>query len=191
LRDRIFTENTPGLSSFFELTVQNGISAVIDRTKDTYSYTFATPLTNETRSLVHESMLRSFARELTELPTLEGITRYRDDGSRAITLRTREEAAVVVRDESPYRFLNATTSRASITITETPAFLTVSNGQPSSRDSALPTCLAGTRAFVLPSALRALLPEETSYRAPHLASILWNTTTIASSSSATRMCIGE
>lgn len=191
LGNQTFTENTPGLSNFFRLATTNGLSAIIDRTEETLSYTIAAPITDETRALVNESSLRSLASELTEIPTIDGITNYLDDGSRTTALRSREEATVVLRDESPYRFLNATSSKATVTITETPSVLTVSNGGAVPQTSKTPSCLAGTRAFITPSALTSLFPEQTRYEERTLSSLLWNAEVIASATSNTRICMPE
>ncbi len=186
---QIFTQNTPGLSNFFTIASQNGLSAVIRHTTGTPQYTFATPITNETREFINESSLRALATELTEIPSINGITDFLDDGSKTIALRSREAATVVLRDESPYRFLTATSSVGSVTLTQTPTHLTVSNASSTALVPEIPSCLASASAFMKPSAIQALLPERTFYTSQTLASLLWRAHTIASSTTITRICI--
>jgi hypothetical protein len=189
LSERVFTQNTPGLANFFTVAAQNGLSANIHGATGALSYTFATPITEETRDLVSESSLRALAEELTEIPTIDGITDFLDDGSKTIALRSREDATVVLRDESPYRFLTATSSAGSVTITETPTYLTVSNATIASGAPATPSCLSGATAFAKPVVIRTLLPERAQYEAQTLSSFLWRATTIASTANTTRICI--
>lgn len=188
LSDRVFTQNTPGLSNFFAIASHNGISATISGNATVTQYTLATPITEATRHYVNESSLRSLSKELTEIPTIDGLTDFLDDGSKTIALRSREEATVVLRDESPYRFLTATSSVGSVTITETPTYLTVSNNVVGTASATAPSCLSGTSAFVKPARIRTLLPERTHYEPQTLTSFLWRATTIASASSTTRIC---
>lgn len=188
LSGRVFTQNTPGLSNFFVVAGQNGLSATVHGTAGALRYTLATPITEETRELVNESSLRALAEELTEIPTIDGLTDFLDDGSKTIALRSREEATVVLRDESPYRFLTATSSAGSVTITETPTYLTVSNAAAGTTSSATPSCLSGATAFVKPATIQTLLPERTQYEPQTLSSFLWRASTIASGSSTTRIC---
>ncbi len=188
LSNRVFTQNTPGLSSFFTIASQNGLSATISGNTKALKYTFATPITEETRNLVSESSLRALAKELTEIPTIDGLTDYLDDGSKTIALRSREEATVVVRDESPYRFLTATSSAGSVIITETPTYLTVSNNAAGTTTPLALSCLSGATAFVKPAMIQALLPKRIHYEPQTLTSFLWRATTIASTSSKTRIC---
>lgn len=188
LSPRAFTQNTPGLSNFFTVASQNGLSATVHGTSSALRYTLATPITEETRDLVNESSLRALAEELTEIPTIDGITDFLDDGSKTIALRSREEATVVLRDESPYRFLTATSSVGSVTITETPTYLTVSNNAVGTTAPSTAPCLSGASAFVRPATVRTLLPERTHHEPQTLTSFLWRATTIASTSSTTRIC---
>lgn len=189
LSDRVFTQNTPGLANFFTIASQNGISATVHGNAGALGYTFATPITEETRDLVNESTLRALAKELTEIPTIDGMTDFLDDGSKTIALRSREEAAVVLRDESPYRFLTATSSTGSVTITETPTYLTVSNAAIPSEAPRVSPCLSGATAFAKPANIQKLLPERTLYAPQTLSAFLWRATTIASTSATTRICI--
>ncbi len=188
LSSRAFTQNTPGLANFFTVTTQNGLSAIIHGTAAALRYTLATPITEETRNLINESSLRALAEELTEIPTIDGITDFLDDGSKTIALRSREEATVVLRDESPYRFLTATSSAGSVTMTETPTYLTVSNTSVTPTNPVTLPCLSGANAFVKPAILQTFLPEQTLYEPQTLTSFLWRASTIASAKSATRIC---
>jgi hypothetical protein len=187
LSGRVFTQNTPGLSDFFAVVSQNGITAAIRGTHGAVRYTLATPITEETRDLVNESSLRALAEELTEIPTIDGLTDFLDDGSKTVALRSREDATLVLRDESPYRFITATSSAGSVTITETPTYLTVSNDTTTAA-TIMPSCLSGATAFVKPATIQSLLPERIQYEPQTLSSFLWRASTIASSSSTTRIC---
>ncbi len=189
LSDRVFTQNTPGLSNFFSVASQNGLSATLRGTSETLRYTFATPITEETRHLVNESSLHALAKELTEIPTIDGMTDFLDDGSKTVVLRSREDAIILLRDEMPYRFLTATSSAGSVTITETPTYLTVSNDAGGTKVPTVPSCLSGATAFVKPATIQSLLPERIQYEVQTLSTFLWQTTTIASTASKTRVCI--
>jgi hypothetical protein len=188
LSSRVFTQNTPGLAAFFGIAEQNGLSANIRGGADALRYTFAVPITPETRTMVNESTIMALAKELTEISTIDGVTDYLDDGTKTTALRSREEATIVLRDESPYRFLTATSSTGSVTVTETPAYLTVSNDISGIITPATPSCLPGSIAFIKPAIIETLLPEPIQYQPQTLTSFLWRATTIASTSSTTRIC---
>lgn len=188
---RTFTQNTPGFSSLFTLAAKNGISAHINRVGDVFAYTLALPLTFETQAFANEDSLTQTAKELVEVPTIDGITTFLDDGSRTTTLRSREEASVLVRDEAPYRFITATTSYGTIYITQTPTLLTISNhiqdtGTPEPRTT---PCLSGAIAFVQPKELLASFTSQTFYQQTSLSSLLWRADEVASTLSTTRVCI--
>ena len=185
---RAFSQNTPGLANFFSLAQTNGLSAILRGTSDAIHYTFAIPITSETQSSVNESLLRSLGKELTEIPTIEGITDFLDDGSKTTALRSRTEAVVVLRDESPYRFLTATSPAGSVTLTQTPTHLTVTNITTTPSESVVPQCLTSASAFVRPSRIQNLLPKQTVYLPQTLTTLLWRTSTIAATSSVTRLC---
>lgn len=188
---RAFTQNTPGFASLLSLAGHNGISARIDSTDEKFAYTFAIPLTPETEVLANEATLRAIAKELVEVPTIEGIPTFLDDGSKALTLRSREAATVIVRDDAPYRFVTATTAKGNAYITQTPTLLTVSNHiqDTSASQTRHASCLSGALAFVKPRELFAPLNTQTFYRPALLSNLLWNATEIASSLSETRICI--
>lgn len=193
LMPRAFTQNTPGFSSLFALAAQNGVSTHITRNGDTSAYTLAFPLTAETQTFANEDSLTQVAKELVEIPTIDGITTFLDDGSRTITLRSREEASVLVRDEAPYRFITATSSYGTLYITQTPTLLTVSNHV---QDTAAPqaratSCLSGAIAFVQPTRLFASVHAATFYQSLSLADLLWRADEVASTLSTTRICINE
>lgn len=191
LLPRAFTQNTPGIASFFSLASLNGISAHIHDTTDAMSYTFAIPLTRETQSLASESSLTQLAKEVVEVPTIEGITSFLHDGSRSTILRSREEATVVVRNDAPYRFITATTSQGTAYITQTPTLLTVSNHiQRNDVVAERPlSCLSNAIAFIQPKALLSTLGTQTLYRPSNFSDILWHVQEIASTQNATRICI--
>ncbi len=191
LLPRTFTQNTPGFAAFFNLASLGGISAHIHSGVDTMAYTFAIPLTNETQSLASESVLTQLAKEIVEVPTIDEITSFLQDGSRSTTLRSREEATVVVRNDSPYRFITATSSQGTAYITQTPTLLTVSNHiQRSDAATERPlSCLAGAIAFVQPQALLSPIFEQTLYQSHTLSNMLWRVQEIASTSNTTRICI--
>ncbi len=190
LAHRTFTQNTPGFASLLFLAGRNGISARIDDVDEILAYTFSIPLTSETETLVNEAMLRSIAKELVEVPTIEGITTFLDDGSKSLTLRSREEASVVVRDDAPYRFVTATTSHGTAYITQTPTLLTVSNHVQNTNtpQAQFPTCLSGTIAFAQPRKLFSVLNIQTFYQPSLLSNLLWRADEIASTLSETRIC---
>lgn len=189
LSQHIFTQNTPGIANFFTLAGQNGLSATMHNAAGTLQYTFATPITEEARSLVNEASLRALAQELTEIPSIAGITEYLDDGSKTTTIRSRERAVVVLRDESPYRFLTATSATSTVTITETPKYLTVSNASAVTHTPTHPPCHSRAVAFIGPQAISTMLPGKTLHEPQTLERFLWRAATIAATSSATRICI--
>jgi len=190
---KTFTQNTPGISALFSLAAHNGVSARIDREGDVTGYTFALPLTTDTQGLANEDTLKSIAKELVEVPTIGGVTTFLHDGSRVITLRSREEASVLVRDESPYRFVTATSSYGSLYITQTPTLLTVSNHiqHTNAAQKRSASCLPGTIAFTRPTALSRDLWTSTFYQSSHLSTLLWRADEIASTLSSTRICNRE
>ena len=191
LTDRVFTQNTPGLAQLFSLGAKNGLSVIAaQETNNTPAFSIAVPITDDTRTTVNEDFLRQTAKEFTEIPTINGITNYLDDGSRTINLRSREEATIVIRDESPYRFLTAASSQASINITQTPTLLTLKSG---SLDGAVVTtpCLSGARAFVLPKIISSAITSPTTYSPQTLVSLIWRANAIASTNSTTRICYTE
>lgn len=185
-----FTQNTPGMASLFALAGANGISAQIHIGLNT-SYTFSIPLTPETQSFANEDALTQLAKELVEVPTIKGIATFLDDGSRSTTLRSREEAVVVVRDDAPYRFITATSSQGAAYITQTPTVLTISNSIQNTEtlNRRSNECLPNTRAFVRPNDLLSALRIQTQYESSSLATMLWRVNEIASTSSTTRICI--
>lgn len=197
LTSRAFTQNTPGFASLMTLASANGISAHIDQVSGdasaTAKYTIAIPLTDETQSFANETALTALAKELVEVPTIEGVVGFLDDGGRTLTLRSREVASVAVRDDAPYRFITATTSRGSVSITQTPTLLTVSNHDQAGSGTVVwsNTCLSNATAFVRPTMLFSLLASATHYRSTTLGDLLWSASTIASSSSTTRICFDE
>lgn len=190
---RAFTQNTPGLSTLFALAAQNGVSAHIDRDTDVTTYTLAFPLTAETQSFANEDSLTQIAKELVEVPTIDGITTFLSDGSKSITLRTREEASLLIRDEAPYRFLTATSSYGTAYVTQTPTLLTVSDHvQDTNATQSRPaSCLSGSIAFVQPKRLLSSLQSYTSYQPASISHLLWRTDEVASTLSTTRICIDE
>lgn len=190
---RAFTQNTPGLSTLFTLASQNGVSAHIDRDADATTYTLAFPLTTETQALANEDSLTQIAKELVEVPTIDGITTFLSDGSKSITLRSREEASLLIRDETPYRFLTATSSYGTAYITQTPTLLTVSDHvQDTNTTQPRPaSCLSGSIAFAQPKRLLSSLQSYTSYQPSLLSHLLWHTDEVASTLSTTRICIDE
>jgi len=193
LLPRSFTQNTPGFVSFFSLASTNGISAHIHNTSDVMTYTFAVPLTNETQPLASESSLTQLAKEIVEVPTIEGITSFLHDGSRSTILRSREEATIVVRNDVPYRFITATSSQGTAYITQTPTLLTVSNHiQENDATAERPqSCLSNAIAFVQPQALLTTLNTQTLYQPSNLSDILWHVQEIASTKNSTRICIAK
>lgn len=188
---RAFTQNTPGLSTLFTLAAQNGVSAHIDRDEDATTYTLAFPLTTETQSLANEDSLTQIAKELVEVPTIDGITTFLSDDSKFITLRSREEASLLIRDEAPYRFLTATSSYGTAYVTQTPTLLTVSDHvQDTNSTQPRPaSCLSGAIAFVQPKRLLSSLQSYTSYQPSSLSNLLWHVDEVASTLSTTRICI--
>lgn len=188
LSSQVFTQNTPSLSAFFSLAENQGISAIVTRKDKNFIYTFSIPTPQDIKPTITESFLRELGSELTVIPTIDGITDYLDDGSRTTMLRSREEATVVLRDESPYRFLTATSSQGTVTITETPSFLTVSNGS-EAKEETWPPCLANTKAFIRPATLVRSTPAPIAYPAQAITSLLWRADTIAASTRNTRICI--
>lgn len=193
LTPRTFTQNTPGFSALFMLAAQNGVSAHIDRDDDIAVFTLAFPLTENTQLFANEDSLTQIAKELVEVPTIDGVTTFLSDGGKAITLRSREEASVLVRDESPYRFITATSSYGTAYITQTPTLLTVSNHvqNTSTAQSRPASCLSGAIAFVQPKHLLASLQSHTFFQPSLLSNLLWRANEIASSLSTTRICIDE
>lgn len=191
LVDRVFTQNTPGLAQLFSLGTKNGLS-VIAAQESTNAPTFniAIPITDDTRATVNEEFLRQTAKEFTEIPTIDGITNYLDDGSRTTNLRSREIATVVIRDESPYRFLNATSSLASINITQTPNLLTIKSGSLDGPTITTP-CLSGASAFVRPKIISSLVSSPVAFSSQTLASLIWRANAIASTNNTTRICYTE
>lgn len=188
LTDRIFTQNTPGLAQLFSLGAKNGLSIVAaQESNNSPTFTIAIPITDDVRTSVNEDFLRQTAKEYTEIPTIAGITNFLDDGSRTTNLRSREQATIVVRDESPYRFLTATSSQASINITQTPTLLTLKSGNLDGATITTP-CLSGARAFVLPKTISELLASPVAFSSQTLASLIWRADAIASTNSATRIC---
>ncbi|MEK7632946.1 MAG: hypothetical protein AAB473_04090 [Patescibacteria group bacterium] len=193
LLPRAFTQNTPGFSSLFLLAAQNGVSAHISLNGDIASYTLALPLTAETQLFANEDSLTHIAKELVEVPTIDGITTFLDDGSRTTTLRSREEASVLVRDDAPYRFVTATSSYGTIYITQIPTLLTVSNhvqdtNTPHAREA---SCLSDTIAFAQPKKLFSSMESNTFYQTSSLSNLLWRASEVASTLSTTRICIDE
>lgn len=188
LTDRIFTQNTPGLAQLFSLGTKNGLSIIATQeSSNAPAFTIAIPITDDTRTTVNEDFLKQTAKELTEIPTIDGITNYLDDGSRTTSLRSREEAAIVIRDESPYRFLTATSSQASVNITQTPTLLTIKSGSLEGTSITTP-CLSGARAFVLPKPISHLVSSPIAFSSQTLLSLLWRADTLASTNSTTRIC---
>ena len=190
---RVFTQNTPGLSTLFTLAAQSGVSAHINRDADTITYTLAFPLTAETQFFANEDSLTQIAKELVEIPTIDDITTFLSDGSTSITLRSREEASLLIRDEAPYRFLTATSVYGTAYITQTPTLLTVSN-HVQNNNTAQPrpaSCLSGAVAFVQPKRLLSSLQSYTFYQPSLLTNLLWHADEVASTLSTTRVCIGE
>ncbi|MFI3156945.1 MAG: hypothetical protein QX199_12400, partial [Methylococcaceae bacterium] len=190
---KAFTQNTPGFSSFFSLAALNGISAHIDRTDDTSSYTLAVPLTNTPTIFTTEDILMSLAQELVEVPTIDGVFGYLDDGGSVTTLRSREIATVAVRDDAPYRFITATSSRGSVSITQTPTTLSLTNR---TQDSSSPSgrskeCLAGSVAFVRPVDLLSSSADQSAHHSSSLSDLLWRASEIGSTVSATKICFGD
>ncbi len=190
---RTFTQNTPGFSALFMLAAQNGVSARIDRNGDAALYTLALPLTAETQFYANEDSLTHIGKELVEIPTIDGITTFLDDGSKSITLRSREEASILIRDETPYRFITATSSYGAAYITQTPTLLTVSNHvqNTATAQPRIAPCLSGAVAFVQPTNLFSGVETETFYRSTQLSNLLWHAKEIASTHSTTRICISE
>ncbi len=190
---RAFTQNTPGFSSLFMLAAQNGVSAHINRDSDSATYTLAIPLTVETQAFANENSLTQIAKELVEVPTIDGVTAFLDDGSETVALRSREEANVLVRDEAPYRFITATSSYGTAYITQTPTLLTVSNHvqNTNAAQSRAASCLSGTIAFAQPKHLFTSLQTNTFYQSSLLSNLLWHADEIASTLSTTRICIGK
>ncbi len=198
---KAFTQNTPGFSSFFSLAALNGISAHIDRTDDASSYTLTVPLTNAPAIFTTEEGLTSLARELVEVPTIDGVFGYLDDGGSVTTLRSREVATVAVRDDAPYRFITATSSRGNVSIIQTPITLSLTNRtqDSSSLSGRSAECLAGSVAFVRPVDLFtrrvagdvSTILNESSYHPSSLSDLLWRATEIGSSTSATKICFGD
>lgn len=191
LMPKAFTQNTPGFSSFFALAALNGISAHIDRTGDTSLYTLTVPLANAPATFTTEDVLTSLARELVEVPTIDGVFGYLDDGGSITTLRSREVATVAVRDDAPFRFITATSSRGSVSITQTPTMLSLTNRTQDSLSSLgrSKECLVGSLAFVRPTDL--LVMNASSYRPSSLSDLLWTASEIGSSSTATKICFGD
>lgn len=191
LLPRTFTENTPGFLSLFSLASQNGISVHIHETDHTVTYTLAFPLTHETNGLANESALTQLAKEIVEVPTIEGITSFLNDGSKSIVLRSREAASIVVRNDEPYRFITATTTYGTAYITQTPTLLTVSNHiQQNTIGTERPmSCLSGATAFIRPQALLTPLVYQTLYKPMLLSDMLWHVEEVASTKTATRICI--
>lgn len=188
ITDRVFTQNTPGLAQLFSLGTKNGISIIAaQESSNAPAFSIAIPITDDTRTTVSEDFLKQTAKEFTEIPTIAGITNYLDDGSRTTSLRSREQATVVVRDESPYRFLTATSSQASVNITQTPTLLTIKSG---SLDGAVITtpCLSGANAFALPKTISSLVTSPVAFSSQTLASLIWRADAIASTNSTTRIC---
>ncbi len=193
LLPRAFTQNTPGFVSFFSLASLNGISANIHNATDSITYTLAIPLTSETQSLANENALTQLAKEIVEIPTIEGITSFLEDGSRSKILRSREEATVVIRNDAPYRFITATSSQKTVYITQTPKLLTVSNHiQQNDVATVRPlSCLSNATAFVQPQAFFMTLNTQTIYQPSNLSNMLWHVQEIASTSNTTRVCIPQ
>jgi hypothetical protein len=189
LTSKVFTQNTPGLLSLFTAATHNGLSAILRGTTDSLRYTFAFPITENSREYVSEMSLRAAAKELVEIPSINGIVDYLSDGSRTIALRSREEATLVFRDESPYRFLTATSLNNSVTMTETPAFLTISNDASATNLATQPQCLSNAVAFVTPKALQTLYPEQILFTPQTFFKLFSRASAIASSTSMTRMCL--
>jgi hypothetical protein len=191
LTDRIFTQNTPGLAQLFSLGTINGLSIIAAQESGAApAFSLALPITDSTRTAVNEDLLKQISREITEIPTIEGITNYLDDGSRTTNLRSREEATIVIRDESPYRFLNATSSQTSVNMTQTPTLLTLKSGSLDGATATTP-CLSGARAFILPKTITQTITLPVSFSSQSLASLLWRANAIASTNSTTRICYTE
>lgn len=191
LTDRVFTKNTPGLAQLFSLGTKNGLSIIAAQEADNApAFSIAIPVTDDTRVTVNEEFLRQTAKEFTEIPTIDGITNYLDDGSRTTNLRSREIATVVIRDESPYRFLNATSSLASINITQTPNLLTIKSGSLDGPTITTP-CLGGARAFVRPKIISSLVSSPVAFSSQTLVSLIWRADAIASTNNTTRICYTE
>ncbi|MEK9155319.1 MAG: hypothetical protein AAB839_01600 [Patescibacteria group bacterium] len=186
------TQNTPGLATLVTLATQQGISAHIEKRGDDVSYAFAVPLDDDTTPLVTKDSLTLLAQEIVEIPTIQSLTAFLDDGTRTRVIRSREEATTVVREEAPYYFITATTADGTAYITQTPSLLTISNHASTIPTASTPNaCLPGAVAFVRPSALRELLFTSVSYRSMTLADLLWRSQTVASSSRLTRICFDK
>ncbi len=184
------TENTPGLASFLALARTQGISAIISQEGDSVpKFALTVPLAQETSTQTSQDVLTAFAREIVELPTIETVTAFLDDGTRTKALRTREEATLVVRTEPPSRFITATTQDPSLSLTPTPTLLTVKNFT-STAETPIETspCLPGARAYLTPRALRGLLPAPSTYQPSTLSAFAWSATHIASTARKTRVC---
>lgn len=191
LTNHVFTRNTPGLAQLFSLGTKNGLSIIATQeSTNVPAFSIAIPITDDTRTTVNEDFLRQTAKEFTEIPTIAGITNYLDDGSRTTSLRSREQATVVVRDESPYRFLTATSSQASINITQTPTLLTLKSGTIDGTAITTP-CLSGARAFVLPKTISSIVATPIVFSSQTLSSLIWHANAIASTNNATRICYTE
>lgn len=191
LTQRAFTQNTPGVAALFSLAAKQGIDVALERDNDAIAYTMSVPLSDSTRSEVNESLMESAARELTEVPSIEGISTYLSDGNKTLTLRSREEASVVLRDESPYRFLTATSSFGTVTFTQTPSTLTITNNTSLSETSITPPCLPHAVALAKPEELGKLFPAQTHHTPRSLQSWLLHAKTIASDLQQTRICFTE
>jgi hypothetical protein len=188
LSSQTITQNTPGLTTLFSLAAQQGISAHLEKQGNNIRYTFALPLANSTQTT--EEALTTLAEEIVEIPTIQGITSFLDDGTRTQILRSREEAVLVVRNESPYRFITAATANATAYITQTPDLLTVSNHASAiASASTSNTCLPGAIAFVKPRDLSAYFFAPSTYQPSLLAHILWDVNTIASTKTTSRICL--
>lgn len=191
LTNRIFTQNTPGLAQLFSLGTKNGLSIIAaQESTNAPVFSVAIPITDDTRATVNEDFIRQTAKEFTEIPTIAGITNYLDDGSRTTNLRSREQATIVVRDESPYRFLTATSSQASMNITQTPTLLTLKSGNLDGTAITTP-CLSGARAFILPSTISRLISSPVAFSSQTLASLIWRADAIVSTNNTTRICYTE
>lgn len=183
------TLNTPGITQVINLAKKTGLSALIEERDNTLFYHLALPKDPHNSPPISEDFLTALAQEIVEIPTAQGLTGFLTDGTKITTMRTREEATIVRRQESPYSFLTATTAHHTVYITQTPSVLTISNYtgvSPSSTDT--PSCLGDAHAIVKPKKIHSLFFSSSSYQPSLLTSLLWQGDILASNHRVTRLC---